>query len=134
MRARLAAEFELLRGVYPAATHLEHQGEDWFLIREYRCPPGWQLGEMEAAIVPVVLKVAANYPVAEPYGFAVPTDFNFKGTAPTSAAATVAPLFGGTWRLFSWAPDGWFATNDPHKGSNLVRWASSFKQRLLEGA
>ncbi|PMS29881.1 hypothetical protein B0G57_14113 [Trinickia symbiotica] len=134
MRDRLAAEFELLKGEYADAEHLEHNGEDWFRLPQYRCPPGWQLGEHDTGVVPVTFKIAANYPVGEPYGFAVPMEFSFRGAVPTNAAATVTPPFGDTWRLFSWAPDGWFASDDLHKGSNLLRWANSFHQRLLEGA
>lgn len=134
MRERIVAEFESLKAEFADAEYLEHQGDDWFRLPQYRCPAGWRLGEQDAAVVPVAFKIAANYPVGEPYGFAVPMEFNFKGAAPTNAAATVTPPFGGTWRLFSWAPDGWFATGDPRKGSNLVRWAHSFRQRLQEGA
>lgn len=134
MRERIAAEFELLKAAYADAEYLEHQGEDWFRLPRYGCPTGWRLGEQGAIVVPVAFKIAANYPVGEPYGFAVPMEFNFKGTTPTNAAAIVTPPFGGTWRVFSWAPDGWFATGDPCKGSNLLRWAHSFRQRLQEGA
>ena len=134
MRERVVAEFELLKVEYADAEYHEHQGDDWFRLPKYRCPSGWQLCAHDTRVVPVTFKIAANYPVGEPYGFAVPMEFNFKGSTPTNAAATVTPPFGGTWRLFSWAPDGWFATDDPRKGSNLVRWANSFRQRLQEGA
>ena len=134
MRPRLSAEFQLLRQVYAGAEHAEQGGEDWFRLPAYRFPPGWRLGECDIAEAPVAFKVVATYPAGEPYGFAVPMELNFEGATPQNAAASVTTPFGETCRLFSWQPDGWFPTDDPRIGSNLLAWARSFVHRLKEGA
>lgn len=135
MRPRLAAEVALLRECYLGLEHAELGGEDWFRIPAYRVPGEVAINGALVDTIPVVFKVNAAYPHqgGEPYGFAVPQGLTIRGSEPTNAGATFAPPFGGTWRVFSWAPDGWVPTDDPRIGSNLLSFVRSFSVRVKEG-
>jgi hypothetical protein len=133
MRARLAQELELLRQYFPGVQHIEQDGIDWFLVPDYRFPPGWRISDKDINSAPIAFKLVATYPEGEPYGFAAPAGINFKGTPPANPGSAVTPPFAGSWQHFSWAPDGWLPSNNPREGSNLVVWVRSFARRLEEG-
>jgi len=124
----------LLRRHHGDVEHAELNGEDWFRVAAYPLPAGWRLGEAAIETTPVIFKLAATYPTAQPYGFCLPTGVNFKGAAPNNCAALPASPFGGSWLLFSWQPDGnWAPTEQAEGGSNLLSWVRSFAHRLKEG-
>lgn len=134
MRARLAEEIAYAREFYPELKHTEHAEVDWFLVPQYRFPPGWRIGEKEIDGAPIVFKLVSTYPEGEPYGFAAPAGINFKGQPPANPGSAVSPPFDGSWQHFSWAPDGWYPSAKLREGSNLLAWIRSFAQRLAEGA
>jgi hypothetical protein len=135
MRPRIEQELALLRQYYADIEHLEASGEDWFKIPRYPFPPGWRIGNDPIVTAPVVFKVTAAHPGAEPYAFLTPAGINFNGMSPNSAGPSNTPPFTGSWHQFSWSPDStWAPTNDVHRGSNLLVWVRSFLQRLKEGA
>ena len=135
MRTRIAEEVALLRPYFPDLEHVEHAGDDWFLLPRYRFPADWRLGDVPMKVGPVVFKLNASYPTGEPYGFAAPAGINYNGSPPGNPGSPVSPPFEGAWQHFSWAPDGgWFPTNDVRVGSNLLAWVRSFSLRLSEGA
>lgn len=134
MRPRIEKEFELLCRHYPGVEHKEVEGEDWFMLPSYPFPPGWFLNNAPITNAPVVFKVTAAHPGAEPYAFMTPAGVTFKGTAPNNASAAACPAFPGAWIQFSWSPDGtWTPTANIEKGSNLYIWVRSFAKRLAEG-
>lgn len=135
MRARIEQELTLLRRYYPDIEHKEAGGEDWFRLPSYPFPPGWLLNGAEVVTAPIVFKVTAAHPGADPYAFLTPAGLTFKGTAPGSTGAGSCPAFDGAWLQFSWSPDGtWTPTANIEKGSNLYSWVRSFAKRLAEGA
>jgi hypothetical protein len=135
MRPRIAQELELLRLYYPDIAHTEHAGEDWFHISRYALPPGWRVGPQPVEVAPIVFRVGAAYPTAEPYGFLTSAGINFNGAPPGNPGSAPAVPFPGEWAHFSWAPDGsWTPTHDVKVGSNLLTWVRSFGQRFREGA
>lgn len=134
MRQRIKEELDLLRQYYGEVEHKEHGGEDWFRLPRYQFPSGWRIGDAPICEAPLIFKVVAAYPAAEPYSFFAPAGINFNGASPKNVGALVDTPFGGPWQQFSWAPDRtWGPTDDAHKGSNLLTWVRSFAQRLREG-
>jgi hypothetical protein len=133
MRPRIEQELTALVQFYPNLVHLERAEQDWFLLPAYSLPSGWRVGDTEISETRVCFLIGAGYPVAEPYGFLVPSGINFEGTPPTNTASSDAPPFPGPWCQFSWAPDGWAPNADVQKGSNLVVWVRSFANRFREG-
>ena len=135
VRTRIAEEMALLENNWRDVEHIHADGEDWFKIVRYPLPPGWRLGNDEVKEIPLVFLITAAHPGAQPYGFLTPAGLNFKGTAPNNTgAAPKPPPFEGNWMQFSWSPEDWSATNDVHKGSNLLAWSRSFGHRFREGA
>lgn len=133
MRTRIKDELALLRKQYPEIEHKEHAGEDWFRIPRYHFPPGWRIGEDSINTTSISFKVSAAYPGSEPYAFLTPEDINFKGSQPNNTSAPVTTPFEGTWRQFSWAPDGWVPASEVRNGQNLLIWVRSFAKRLKDG-
>ena len=135
MRGRIERELHLLREYFTHIDHIEHGGEDWFRLGCYAYPPGWRIADAEVVTAPVIFKVGAAYPTAEPYGFYGPAGLNFGGSPPGNPGSGPQPPFQGAWQHFSWAPDGtWTPAADVPRGSNLLIWARSFADRLREGA
>lgn len=135
MRTRIEQELALLRGAYPEVEHLESNGEDWFRLPAYPFPDGWRMGDNTIEKCPVVFKLTATYPTAQPYGFMAPNGINFKGAAPGNSGLVPISAFPGTWIQFSWQPDGnWEPKSEAVGGSNILSWVRSFAQRLKEGA
>jgi hypothetical protein len=134
MRERIVLELDILRKNWGDVQHIHSAGEDWFLISEYPVPSGWRIGDQAVEKLPVVFLISAAYPGAAPYAFIVPTGVNFNGNAPLKTGAPQkAPPFEGDWLQFSWQPEDWAATNEIHKGSNLLSWSRSFGNRFREG-
>lgn len=135
MRPRMEQELALLRRHYPDIEHVEHAGEDWFRIPQYAFPAGWCIGQTSIEVAPIVFRISAAYPTAEPYGFLAPAGINSRGVPPGNPGGAIVVPFAGAWQHFSWAPDGsWAPADDVWSGSNLVSWARSFAHRLNEGA
>lgn len=134
MDPRIQQELATLRDRYGNVDHLEVGGEHWFLLANYRFPPGWQIGDQPLETGPITFPVNGSYPMGEPYGFLTPAGINFKGSPPQNTGSPRQPPFPGEWQFFSWAPEGWSPTADANVGSNLTIWARSFAVRLGEGA
>lgn len=127
MRERIAQELALLRRHYGEDVEYREQG-DWFLVPRYPTPELCQ-----CLSTSVTFNLRPGYPGAEPYGFFAPSELRFGGKPYQAGSPSVAPPFPGQWTFFSWAPEGWLATNDLSSGSNLWGWARSFIARLREG-
>lgn len=127
---RIAAEIELLRGVYPGMRY-ESTGR-WILLPGYALPDGWS-----ATAVDVAFQISASHPGTPPYGVYAPSGLQFRGTAPTNYSDPAAnqPPFPGRWAIFSWTPEEgqWLPLADPSKGANLVNWAVGIAQRFRQG-
>jgi len=135
MRARIAAEYALLREGYGAVEHAEAEGWDWFRLPPYPLPEGWLAGGAPCAAAPVVFPVKPEYPGATPYGFLMPAGMTFRGAAPNNTGAPPKTVpFPGDWMHFSWQCEEWQACNDPKMGANLLTWVRSFAERLSQGA
>ena len=134
MRPRIAQEFTAVKARYPDIVHMEHGGEDWFLLPRYSCPQGWEIDGSPKSTLAIAFRLGAAYPQGEPYGFATAAKITFKGAAPQSAGSSCPCPFEGDWQQFSWAPDDWTPTDDIHDGSNMLAWVRSFVVRLKEGA
>jgi hypothetical protein len=135
MRLRIEQELVLLRSHFGGVEHLEKDGEDWFRIPAYPFPPGWRIGKEPTAALPIVFKVTAAHPGAEPYAFLTPSDINFNGLPPGNSGPSSGSPFAGSWHQFSWSPDGtWTPTSEISRGSNLLTWVRSFSERLKQGA
>lgn len=130
---RIEGEMLLLRQQFPEIEHIHEGGEDWFRIKDYPVPDGWQRGALAVAVVTVIFKITAAYPSGQPYGFLTPADFNFKGTTPNNTSAGVNTPFGTNMLQFSWQPEEWKPAHVLVNGSNLLAWARSFTRRLKEG-
>ena len=129
MATRIEQEVDLLR---PAFPNLDYRKQDqWVLIPAYQLPPGW-----EPSLVDISILIPAEYPKNPPYGIYVRPELHFKGEGPDryKYPAPNQPPFGGTWGVFSWAPEGaWAPKAEITHGSNLYNWVQSFRQRFLEG-
>lgn len=135
MRARIEQELALLRESYLEIEHKEHDGEDWFRVPRFGVPNGWQASDQAIEHSEVCWQVKADFPGAPPYGFLIPANLAFNGNAPNNSGdPPKQPPFPGPWRHLSWAVDDWSAKADVRKGSNLLAWCRSFRDRLLEGA
>lgn len=127
MRDRIVQELSLLRRHF--GNEVEYrEPSDWFLIPQYPAPAQCVPNPLE-----VCFSLRPGYPGTEPYGFFIIETARFDGQPFKSGSAPAQPLFSGSWIFFSWAPEGWIATADPVKGSNLWGWARSFAARLREG-
>lgn len=136
MATRVDDELGLLQGAYPGAGHVEKDGNHWFLLPQYRFPPGWRLHDKEVEAASISFMINAGYPGQQPYAFMVPAGMTFGGVAPTNSTAVPEGQnpFPGKWLQLSWTPDfPWQADSDVLAGSNLLHWARSFAARLREG-
>ena len=126
---RLEDELRLLRGRFPNARR---EGA-WFLLPDVKLPAGgWNRVSTD-----IVLRVLAQYPGAQPYGFFVPWGLAFQGAQPTNYQQSgEAVPFPGSWGMFSWQADGgqWRAGPTASEGSNLLNFALSTLVRLQQGA
>ncbi len=131
---RVQEEFNLLLKHYPDAQIMEEGGQAWIYIPAYPLPENWHLGEMQVQTCRLCCVLGAGYPEGTPYAFLTPPDLRFRGQTPSNT--TLAPFkpFGHEWMQFSWSPDEqWMPSAEIEKGSNLVRWVASFRQRFMEG-
>lgn len=129
MQERIKEELALIRWRYPDAEYQE-EGQ-WVRIPSYLLPDGWSRSSTEVA-----LQIPSGYPGTPPYGIYVPEGLLFKGAAPKTYTEPAGnrPPFPGVWGVFSWAPEnGWRATADLRKGSNLLNWVTGFADRFREG-
>lgn len=126
--ARLSNEMLHLQGHFKEKII---QIGNWFLIKEYPLPEGWNVRHTNIAF-----RAQPDYPGTPPYGFFVPTGLRFNSSIPGNYQDSVAdiPPFAGQWGMFSWAPDEWRPSNDLRAGFNLLNFALSFAVRLGEGA
>lgn len=130
MQDRIEHELALLHRCY---ADLEYVTEGrWIKIPSYPLPSGWIPN-----ITPVAFQIPIGYPGTPPYGFLVPAGIRFNEQVPQNYTEPAGnpPPFGGTWGLFSWAPqDGeWQPTANVEKGVNLLKWVSGFVNRFREG-
>ncbi|MFZ5481112.1 MAG: hypothetical protein ACOZNI_30400 [Myxococcota bacterium] len=132
MDARIAAELELLRSVFPDVQHAE-SGFHWFLLPKY---PMGDIGGWTPQPLPVAFHAQQAHPGTQPYGIYVPSDVLFQGRPPNNiTAAGNHPPFPGSWSIMSWSPQGgqWRPTAEIQRGSNLLNWALGFADRFREG-
>lgn len=129
MEDRIQQELTLLRSRFPK---LEYQEEGrWIRIPNYPLPEGWNLPTTDVAF-----QIPVGYPGTPPYGIYVPAGLTFSGASPDNykEPAPTQPPFGGTWGIFSWAPEGpWRATADIVSGSNLLNLGMGFADRFRQG-
>jgi hypothetical protein len=105
----------------------------WFLIPNYEL----RLPDWNYEYLPISFRAQVGYPGAQPYGFFVPADIQFKGSTPQNFQAQVSdrPPFDGDWGIFSWSPqDQWKPGTTPQSGSNFFNFALSFAERFRSGA
>lgn len=134
MTSRIEAEWQLLLGRFPSASHTVHGNEDWFLIPDYPVPEGWLMDGQPTAAVQVAFSIAPQYPGKKPYGFFVPSALTHKGHTPNkSKPAKVTVPFPGEWRFISWNIEDWQPGSDPSRGPNLLSWTLGFLERFREG-
>jgi len=126
MDERIELEMAILRRKYPNARRQDR----WVLVPAYPLPADWS-----AAAVDTAFHVRDGYPGAGLYGIYVPAGLRFKGELPGNYGDTVspAPPFGGTWGMFSWEAEQWFAKADPAAGHNFLTWVVGFAKRFQEG-
>jgi hypothetical protein len=131
-QSRIEQELALLRSrfrnvEYAVAGH-------WTRVKDYRVlHPGWTPG-----ITDVAFQIPESYPGTQPYGIFVPSGMRYLGNLPANyqESASNQPPFGGTWGIFSWAPDDgqWRPTTDLVSGTNLLNFVLGFNDRFSEGA
>lgn len=126
MDDRVGLEMAILRRQFPAAR-LENR---WVLVPGYPLPAGWS-----AAVTDTAFYIRDGYPGISPYAIYVPTGLRFTGQKPDSFndPSEMQPPFGGTWAMFSWEAEQWFAKADPNAGHNLLTWVNGFAKRFQEG-
>lgn len=130
MDERMNEELELLRTRFEGVDFLV--AGRWVRLSAVPTGPGWAPSE-----VPVAFQVPPGYPGTPPYGFYVPATVTHEGRQPKNSQCppSVAPPFEGDWMMLSWTQAGnWRATADLVRGSNLLNWALSFRDRFSEGA
>ena len=131
MEERIVQELNLLRTRHADLDYMEEG--PWVRIPEYPLPPGWNRPATDVAF-----QIPVGYPGTPPYGIYVPAGLMFKGARPGNYTepASTQPPFGGTWGVFSWAPEGgqWKPTADVAASSNLLNWLIGFADRFREGA
>ena len=130
MEQRIGQELELLRRRF---SNLEYREDGrWVRIPGYPLPEKWNRSATDVAF-----QIPVGYPGTPPYGIYVPSGLLFQGARPDNYTepASPQPPFGGTWGIFSWAPeDGqWNPTADPVAGRNLLNWITGFADRFREG-
>jgi hypothetical protein len=130
---RIEKELEILRSFYPKVTCVENG--QWVLIEDYPIPPGLLWNREKTS---VCFQIPVAYPGAPPYGFYVPSGILYEGRRPGNyqePSNNKPPVPPDIWGLFSWTQESeWKASDDPHRGSNLLDFVTTFKDRFLEGA
>lgn len=132
MTAHIEKELDILRSFYPKLTYIDNG--QWVLIENYPIPPGlpWNCQKTN-----ICFQIPVAYPGAAPYGFYVPVGILYDGRSPEhnyKGSPDNKPPFPGEWGFFSWALEsGWKPTDDPHTGSNLLSFVTTFRDRFLEG-
>lgn len=120
-------QLALLRTQWPDLTYLDDG--HWVRVDDWVLPAGWAPTELNLAFQ---IKPTAGEP---PYAFYVSsTDVAFNGQTPQSWTPAASVPFDGTWSVFSWAPETWIPTVNPHAGPNMLAFARSFSARFAEGA
>lgn len=130
MGDRIDEELNLLRMYY---ANLEHNEERrWVLIHDYPLPVDMPWNKKA---IDVCFFIPNGYPGTSPYGIYV-TDLRYDNHPPDNynPSPENKPPFPGNWGLISWTPaDQWKPTADIRKGSNLLNFVRSFKDRFEEG-
>ena len=129
----VAGELELLRTFWP---DLEYVPEGhWVLKRGHQVPDGWSAKSVDLAI-----RIPANLPGEQPYGFWVRGGLLFgPGLLPGSytfpAQEPVPFALGDQWGKFSWAVEGekWDPKTKPGEGTGMILFAASINRRLSDG-
>ncbi|MGH7412197.1 MAG: E2/UBC family protein [Candidatus Methylomirabilis sp.] len=130
MQERIEQELALLRQHYPKLEYLP--AGKWVRIPSYPLPADWNRSATDVAF-----QIPEAYPGTPPYGIYVPAGILFNAARPNNYTepANTQPPFGGTWGIFSWAPeDGqWRPGATVTSGSNLLNWVRGFAHRFREG-
>ena len=129
MQERINEELNLIRQWFPGVEY--HEEGYWIRIPSFHLPEGWNQSSTE-----VVFQVPIGYPGSPPYGIYVPIGIQFHNSKPDNYVEPAGnqPPFTGSWGVFSWSPgNGWRATADLRKGSNLLNWVLGFAARFSEG-
>ncbi|MCF8332070.1 MAG: hypothetical protein K9H84_06425 [Bacteroidales bacterium] len=131
MNERIQKEIELLKKYFPDLKIDENQ--KWILLPNYQLPEGmgWNKDSMD-----ICVEFRKGYPGIPPYGIYVSADLRYNGEPPKNwqPKAKNQPSFPGDWAIISWAPDGkWEPKSDVVKGSNMLNFVLSFKERFKEG-
>ncbi len=125
MNARVAAELELLHGVFADIEYVEDGY--WLLIPEY---PLSGTIQWTPAPLPVAFHAQPGHPGQAPSGVRV------AGQVPDNIQdpANKQPPFAGRWALLSWTVNGeWQPKPNPREGANLLDYALGFKERFNQG-
>lgn len=121
---RIEDEVEVLQKRFPSLTF----NDPWVLIPDYPLPDvGWGLKSCAIAFV-----IPGGYPGQKPYGFHTSPVLTVGEAQPGNATPSTEPPFEGAWLKFSWDSPEWSAGTDIGSGSNLLLWALSFHERLVE--
>lgn len=126
MQERIELEMAILCNRFPNAR-LENR---WVYVPTYALPSGWS-----APVIDTAFYIRDGYPGTGPYGIYVPTGLVFNNEKPNNFTdpAPTQPPFGGSWAVFSWESEQWFAKSDPAAGHNLLTWVQGFAKRFAEG-
>lgn len=131
MKERIENEIQLLKEYYQKVEYIENG--QWVHIESYPIPSGLKCNRTSTD---VCFQIPPQYPGTPPYGFYVPAGILFDGNKPKDYNEPVPnnPPFSGNWGLFSWTIEtGWHPTVDLLKGSNLLNFVRTFKDRFIEG-
>lgn len=131
MDERLEQELNLLRKYYPDLEIDDSQ--KWIKIPSYKLPVG--IGWNKVTI-DLCIEVKPGFPGVAPYGIFVPSGIRFNSLEPKDwqPSANNRPSFTGDWAMLSWTPvEEWKPGSDVAKGSNLLNFVLSFKDRFLAG-
>ena len=131
MNNRIEEELTLLRTFYTKVTYIK-DGQ-WVFIEDYPIPAGLPWNRQKTN---VCFQIPTAYPGTPPYGFYVPSGILCDDKSPNNYQdpANNKPPFPGEWGFFSWTQEsGWYATDDPRSGSNLLSFVRTFRDRFIEG-
>lgn len=127
--ARLLAEYDVIRAVFPTVERLGN----WFRLPHDKraVAHGWGPDPF-----PVAFHAQADHPGNAPYGIYVSPRTFVRGTSPNNfqGQAGNRPPFAGEWGVLSWAVEGpWLPKVDVRKGANLLTFLLSFDERYRMG-
>lgn len=130
MSEHVAKQLELLRSSFPELVYLE--ADHWVRLESLAVPVGWS-----AEFVDVAFRIPGEA-AAAPYGFYVDPPITLaNGSPPSNYTHPIPPgtvPFPGDWALFSWSPTNWRPHHDPAKGDNMLNFARSISDRLVEAS